>query len=54
MTSDEVLMLDSVPSRIAVIGGGAIGCEFRVMFCRPRSVSHHLGRLAQDSSGSRP
>ena len=26
MTSDEVLMLDRIPKRIAVIGGGAIGC----------------------------
>src|SRR6056297_461303 len=27
MTSDEVLDLDTVPERVAVIGGGAIGCE---------------------------
>ena len=32
MTSDEVLMLDYVPTRIAVIGGGAIGCEFASTF----------------------
>jgi dihydrolipoamide dehydrogenase len=32
MTSDEVLMLDRVPSRVAVIGGGAIGCEFASTF----------------------
>ncbi|MFM9084574.1 MAG: dihydrolipoyl dehydrogenase [Actinomycetota bacterium] len=32
MTSDEVLMLDRVPARIAVIGGGAIGCEFASTF----------------------
>ncbi len=32
MTSDEVLMLDYIPSRIAVIGGGAIGCEFASTF----------------------
>jgi dihydrolipoamide dehydrogenase len=32
MTSDEVLMLDTVPGRIAVIGGGAIGCEFASTF----------------------
>ncbi|WP_420610004.1 dihydrolipoyl dehydrogenase [Candidatus Poriferisodalis sp.] len=31
MTSDEVLALDEVPSRVAVIGGGAIGCEFASM-----------------------
>jgi dihydrolipoamide dehydrogenase len=32
MTSDEVLMLSTIPSRIAVIGGGAIGCEFASTF----------------------
>jgi dihydrolipoamide dehydrogenase len=32
MTSDEVLMLSHVPQRIAVIGGGAIGCEFASTF----------------------
>ena len=31
MTSDEVLALDEIPSRVAVIGGGAIGCEFASM-----------------------
>jgi dihydrolipoamide dehydrogenase len=28
LSSDEVLQLDEVPARVAVIGGGAIGCEF--------------------------
>jgi dihydrolipoamide dehydrogenase len=28
LSSDHVLMLDKVPARAAVIGGGAIGCEF--------------------------
>ena len=28
LSSDEVLKLDDVPGRVAVIGGGAIGCEF--------------------------
>ncbi len=32
LTSDEVLDLDLVPARVAVIGGGAIGCEFASMF----------------------
>ena len=32
MTSDEVLMLSTIPQRIAVIGGGAIGCEFASTF----------------------
>jgi dihydrolipoamide dehydrogenase len=31
LTSDEVLMLDELPSSAAVIGGGAIGCEFASM-----------------------
>jgi len=32
MTSDEVLALEKIPSRMAVIGGGAIGCEFASCF----------------------
>jgi dihydrolipoamide dehydrogenase len=28
LSSDHVLMLDHVPARVAVIGGGPIGCEF--------------------------
>ena len=32
MTSDEVLMLDRLPERVVVIGGGAIGCEFASTF----------------------
>ncbi len=32
LTSDEVLSLEEVPSSVAVIGGGAIGCEFASMF----------------------
>jgi dihydrolipoamide dehydrogenase len=32
MTSDEVLDLDFLPARVAVIGGGAIGCEFASTF----------------------
>jgi dihydrolipoamide dehydrogenase len=28
LTSDEVLALESLPSSVAVVGGGAIGCEF--------------------------
>lgn len=31
MTSDEVLSLEKLPSSVAVIGGGAIGCEFASM-----------------------
>ena len=32
LTSDEVLDLDRLPPSLAVIGGGAIGCEFASMF----------------------
>ena len=32
MTSDEVLDLDTLPAEVAVIGGGAIGCEFASTF----------------------
>ena len=32
LTSDEVLALNSLPGSVAVIGGGAIGCEFASMF----------------------
>ena len=32
MTSDEVLSLDQLPETVAVIGGGAIGCEFASVF----------------------
>jgi dihydrolipoamide dehydrogenase len=32
LTSDEVLDLDTVPARVVVIGGGAIGCEFASTF----------------------
>lgn len=31
MTSDEVLDLESLPESVAVVGGGAIGCEFASM-----------------------
>ncbi len=31
LTSDEVFELDVLPRRVAVIGGGAIGCEFASM-----------------------
>lgn len=32
MTSDEVLALGALPRSVAVIGGGAIGCEFASLF----------------------
>ena len=33
VTSDELLSITEVPERVAVIGGGAIGCEFASMLC---------------------
>jgi dihydrolipoamide dehydrogenase len=32
LTSDEVLSLEEIPASVAVIGGGAIGCEFASVF----------------------
>ncbi len=32
LDSDDVLSLDALPASLAVIGGGAIGCEFASMF----------------------
>jgi len=32
LTSDEVLALEALPASVAVVGGGAIGCEFASMF----------------------
>ncbi len=32
LTSDEVLDLEALPASVAVIGGGAIGCEFASLF----------------------
>ncbi|HXW33315.1 MAG TPA: dihydrolipoyl dehydrogenase [Acidimicrobiales bacterium] len=32
LTSDEVLDLDRLPTSVAIIGGGVIGCEFASMF----------------------
>ncbi len=31
ITSDQVLELEEVPKRVAIVGGGAIGCEFASM-----------------------
>lgn len=34
MTSDELLAIDHVPARLAMVGGGVIGCEFASVFAR--------------------
>ena len=47
MTSDEVLMLDRIPARMAVIGGGAIGCEFASAFADVGSKVTILEALPQ-------
>lgn len=33
LSSDHLLEIDAVPDRVAVIGGGAIGCEFASFLC---------------------
>ena len=33
MTSDEFLSLSALPRRVAVVGGGVIGCEFASLLC---------------------
>ncbi len=34
MTSDDLLAIDHVPARLAIVGGGVIGCEFASVFAR--------------------
>lgn len=34
MTSDEFLVIDHVPERLAIVGGGVIGCEFASVFAK--------------------
>lgn len=34
MTSDELLVIDHVPPRLAIVGGGVIGCEFASVFAK--------------------
>ncbi len=34
MTSDDLLAIDHVPARLAIVGGGVIGCEFASAFAR--------------------
>jgi dihydrolipoamide dehydrogenase len=34
MTSDELLRIEAIPSTLAIVGGGVIGCEFASVFNR--------------------
>jgi dihydrolipoamide dehydrogenase len=54
MTSDEVLDLDYVPARVAVIGGGAIGCEFASTFADLGSQSRSLRDCPRSCLASMP
>ena len=58
MTSDEVLMLDKLPTSAVVVGGGAIGCEFAVVAGRPRRAGNGprvpSRRSSPDATRTRP
>ena len=47
LTSDEVFELSELPARVAVIGGGAIGCEFASMMADLGSEVTVLEALSQ-------
>jgi dihydrolipoamide dehydrogenase len=51
LSSDEVLQLEEVPPRVAVIGGGAIGCEFASFFADTGSEVTILEVLPQILTG---
>ncbi len=51
LSSEEVLQLSEVPARVAVIGGGAIGCEFASFFVDAGSEVTILEALPQILSG---
>jgi len=54
MTSDEVLSMDHLPKTVAVIGGGAIGCEFASMMGDLGSEVTVLEALPQILTGCDP
>ncbi len=51
LSSDHVLELDRVPTRVAVVGGGAIGCEFASFFVDVGAEVTILEALPQILSG---
>lgn len=54
MTSDEVLSMERLPDSVAVIGGGAIGCEFASMMGDLGSTVTVLEALPQILTGCDP
>ena len=54
MSSDEVLDLDYIPARMAVIGGGAIGCEFASTFADLGSAGGFCGDEATSARQRQP
>jgi len=51
LSSDDVLLLDETPARVAVIGGGAIGCEFASLLADIGSEVTILEALPQILTG---
>ena len=51
LSSDHVLLLDHVPERVVVIGGGAIGCEFASFLADVGSTVTVLEALPQVLTG---
>ena len=54
LSSDHVLELGEVPGRIAVVGGGAIGCEFASFFVGRRCRGHAARGAPADPRRRRP
>ena len=52
LTSDEVFELEELPAKVAVIGGGAIGCEFASMLSDLGSEVTVLEALPQILNGA--
>ena len=42
LDSDDVLSLETLPASLAIIGGGAIGCEFASMFSDAAVLAAHV------------
>jgi pyruvate/2-oxoglutarate dehydrogenase complex dihydrolipoamide dehydrogenase (E3) component len=44
VTSDTIFALEKLPEHLAVVGGGALGCELAQSICRLSSRDNHPGR----------